>query len=87
MGCQDNVVKGLVADDIFKTPRAGDSLVHGTECYERSVLPQKNMRNSLKDLAQQNFSEESLKEAIKTIGTEKDNHSTLLYYISLSLGC
>ena len=45
MGCQDNITKGRISDDIFKIERAGDELVKGTDCFEPSVLPTKAMRN------------------------------------------
>ena len=41
MGCQENVTKGMVPDDIFRIERTGDQLVRGTECYERAILPKK----------------------------------------------
>ena len=55
MGCQDNITKGRISDDIFKIERAGDELVKGTDCFEQSVLPTKAMRKSLKDCVESDF--------------------------------
>ena len=73
MGCQENAVKGLVPDEVFKVERAGKELVQGTDCFERSILPKKKMRESLADCAEKGWSKKSLKMAIQVIEAEKNN--------------
>ena len=73
MGCQDNITKGRISDDIFKIERAGDELVKGTDCFERSVLPTKAMRKSLKDGVESDFNKASVKAAITEIGSNQEN--------------
>ena len=73
MVCQDNITKGRISDDIFKIERAGDELVKGTDCFERSVLPTKAMRKSLKDCVESDFNKASVKAAITEIGSNEEN--------------
>ena len=73
MGCQENAVKGLVPDEVFKVERAGKELVQGTDCFERSILPKKKMRESLADCGEKGWSKKNLKMAIQVIEAEKNN--------------
>ena len=73
MGCQENVTKGMVPDDIFRIERTGDQLVRGTECYERAILPKKAMRKSLLECVDMDFNKQSIKAALHEIGLQPDN--------------
>ena len=73
VGCQDNIIKGRISDDIFKIERTGDKLVKGTDCFERSVLPTKAMRKSLMECVETDFSKASVKAAISEIGSNEEN--------------
>ena len=73
MGCQDNVVKGLVSDDIFRIERTGDQLVRGTDCFERAILPTKTMRTSLLKCIEMDFKKPWIKSAIDEIGQKPEN--------------
>ena len=72
MGCQDNITKGRISDDI-KIERTGDKLVKGTDCFERNVLPSIAMRKSLMEWVETDFSKASVKAAISEIGSNEEN--------------
>ena len=73
MGCQDNVVKGMVSDDIFRIERTGDQLVRGTDCFERAILPTKTMRISLLECVEMDLKKHWIKSAIYEIGQQPEN--------------
>ena len=56
MGCQENNIKGIVHDDIFKLQTSSDNSVIGIDCSERSILPEKNMRKLMNKTIDKDFS-------------------------------
>ena len=81
MGTQENNMKGFLSDDIFKLQRVSKGgTVKGTDCFERSLLPKKKMRDQIKNIVTNSFIFSSFKIAIKTI--EKMSQNNLCVAIS-----
>ena len=87
MGCQENIVKGMISEEMFRIERTGQVVVMGTECYERAILPTQSMRQSLMECVEMDFNKQSVRAAVEEIGKQADNPrciaiKTLLKFVS-----